>query len=68
MADLVFGGGMVFIVPEPKCPVHGQMREDFAGDRWICAGWDGEGCDHVARNEDLEAVRIAAGPVRITIP
>lgn len=66
MADLQLGPGPVWIMPEQACPVHGQMREDFARDSWTCAGWDGEGCDHVVRNEDRELVRIGvAGPMTI---
>ena len=27
-----------------RCSVHGEMRYRFAGDWWVCPGWDGEGC------------------------
>lgn len=68
MADLLFGSGPVYIAADPRCPVHGQMREDFAADSWTCAGFDGEGCDHVIRNEDRELTQIAiAGPMRIKV-
>jgi hypothetical protein len=50
MADEV----STWFVPEPRCPVHGQMREDLAADSWACAGWDGEGCGYRVRNEDLD--------------
>lgn len=66
MADLLLGPGPAWIIPEPECPVHGRMREDFARDRWACAGWDGEGCEHVVRNEDRESVYIGiASPMTI---
>lgn len=53
------GAGQAYIKSAPRCPVHhGQMREDFAMDQWTCAGWDGEGCDHVVRNEDVPWVHI----------
>jgi hypothetical protein len=66
MADLTLGPGPIWISPEPRCPVHGQMREDLAASAWTCAGWDGEGCDHVVRNEDREPVLIGiAGPMTI---
>lgn len=58
MAELIMGPGPAYIAAEPRCPVHGQMREDFATDTWTCAGWDGEGCEHTVRNEDRELVRI----------
>src|SRR5579859_5021422 len=68
VADLMPGPGTVWIQPEPRCPVHGQMRLDFARDTWTCAGWDGEGCDHAVRSEDLELLRIGiAVPVRIRL-
>lgn len=32
-------------VPDsPACIVHGPMKFRFAGDWWVCPGWDGEGC------------------------
>lgn len=66
MADLLLGPGPAWIMPEPRYPVHGQMREDFETDTWTCAGWDGEGCGHAVRNEDREQVLIGtAGPMRI---
>lgn len=46
MADL-------YVAPIPECPVHGKMHHDFARNQWICHGFDGEGCDHVVRCEDL---------------
>lgn len=68
MANRILGAGPAWIAAEPRCPVHGQMREDFARDTWTCAGFDGEGCDHVVRNEDRELVLIGtAGPVRISM-
>lgn len=42
------------IATEPRCPVHGRMSLDFPVDKWICHGWDGEGCDHVVRMEDMD--------------
>lgn len=66
MAELIMGSGPVYMAAEPRCPVHGQMREEFAMDRWTCAGFDGEGCDHVVRNEDHDLTQIAvAGPMTI---
>lgn len=46
------------VLGDPHCPVHGQMHEDFAFDRWGCHGYDGEGCDHVVTNEE----RYGSGP------
>ena len=48
------GAGMAYIRPEPRCPAHGRMHHDFAADTWICAGWDGEGCDHKITAEEQE--------------
>jgi hypothetical protein len=68
MAEMILGSGPIYIAAEPRCPVHGQMRENFETDTWTCAGWDGEGCDHVVRNEDREPVHIGtAGPMRIRV-
>jgi hypothetical protein len=68
VAELILGSGPAYLAAEPRCPVHGQMREDFAADSWTCAGWDGEGCGHAVRNEDRELVRFAtAGPMRIAV-
>jgi hypothetical protein len=52
MVNLKSGNGQVAL--EPSCPVHGRMSLDFARDSWVCHGWDGEGCDHVVRMEDME--------------
>lgn len=66
MADLVLGPGVMVIAPEPRCPKHGAMREDFARDLWTCAGWDGEGCGYTVQNEDRETAEIDwAGPLVI---
>jgi hypothetical protein len=47
-----YGQGQLYLMPDPVCPAHGQMHQDFAMDQWTCAGWDGEGCDHVVTNEE----------------
>jgi hypothetical protein len=68
MADLLLGTGPAYIMPEPRCPEHGQMRLDPGRDTWTCAGWDGEGCDHAVRCADVKPVPIGfAGPVRIRL-
>jgi len=36
---------IVWIARPPRCPTHGQMSP--RGGKWICHGFDGEGCDHV---------------------
>jgi hypothetical protein len=30
------------------------MRHDFAACRWVCRGYDGEGCPVVITDEDLD--------------
>lgn len=35
------------------CEMHGPMKLDFATDRWICVGFDGEGCPIQLNAEDL---------------
>jgi hypothetical protein len=47
--------GFAWWVQPPACPVHkGPMRYDPVMSRWECRGWDGEGCGHTVRDEDLE--------------
>jgi hypothetical protein len=59
----------------PRCPAHstpgdatsGVMRFVFETDTWTCRGWDGEGCDHTVRNEDLELTYLGeTGPFDFT--
>ena len=50
--DLNFQTGA--IAAEPRCPVHGKMHLDFPADTWTCRGFDGEGCEHRVRTEDLD--------------
>ena len=52
--------GQMYVAPRPECPVHGAMshvQPPPAADwpsgplvwppgRWVCHGWDGEGCGH----------------------
>jgi hypothetical protein len=40
------------LLAQPRCPVHGQMHEDFAFFWWVCHGYDGEGCDYVVTDEE----------------
>lgn len=58
MADLggyAGPGAVVYHAPIPRCPEHGRMQPDSdpERDRWVCHGWDGEGCAHVVANADL---------------
>lgn len=36
------------------CTAHGPMRLDFALNRYICKGFDGEGCDSYLDQEEAE--------------
>jgi hypothetical protein len=40
--------------PLPRCPEHGRMSYRPAPDRWVCPGWDGEGCPYTVRHDDLD--------------
>lgn len=51
------GPSEVWVAPLPRCPTHGGMHYDMAGDRWVCHGWDGEGCPHVVTAEELHYER-----------
>jgi len=46
--------GTIWFAPIPKCPAHGKMKYDMPTDRYICVGFDGEGCDFTIDNEHLE--------------
>jgi hypothetical protein len=57
-----------------RCSVHGAMRFRFAGDWWVCPGWDGEGCcavaaelvaDHLARHPEAGAADV---PALVAVP
>ena len=52
------------LLAEPRCPVHGQMHLDFVIDTYTCHGFDGEGCGHRVRMEDLDW--IPASNIRMT--
>jgi hypothetical protein len=54
--DMTFETGKIAV--PPHCPVHDQMHLDFALDTWSCRGWDGEGCDHRVRAEDLDWIDV----------
>jgi hypothetical protein len=43
-----------FMAPIPRCPEHTHMHFDFPTDRWICHGWDGEGCPYTVTAEALD--------------
>lgn len=59
--------GLAFYAPIPTCPVHGgDLRLNFAMDRWECAGWDGEGCPIAVASDDLEWTDL--GPAHLTEP
>jgi len=49
--------GQVYGKLPPRCPVHGTMRRSREVPPpqvlWACRGWDGEGCDHSVRGEDV---------------
>ncbi len=42
--------------PLPRCPVHGQMS--LREGRWVCHGFDGEGCPHVLELDEADWQRI----------
>ena len=60
---IISGPGSLYVRPEPRCPTHGQMKRRVACDpapdggtvveAWTCAGFDGEGCDHVRLGSDV---------------
>jgi hypothetical protein len=41
---------------EVTCRQHGPMRLDFTRDSYICAGFDGEGCERRLHTEDLGVI------------
>jgi hypothetical protein len=49
--------GQVYCKLPPRCPVHGAMRMSREVPPpqvlWTCHGWDGEGCGHSVRGEDI---------------
>ena len=49
----------MWAAPIPRCPRHALMHFDFATDRWICHGWDGEGCSHTVTAEQLDWTDLA---------
>jgi hypothetical protein len=56
----------VYFAPHPRCPDHGQMHWEppaaadrvYPPGRWICHGFDGEGCPHVVAEKDLDWTEI----------
>jgi hypothetical protein len=44
-----------------NCEQHGPMRHRVITRQWICAGFDGEGCDTVITDESVAFLR-AVGP------
>ena len=39
------GPGQIYIAAAPTCPRHkGPLSFSIQADRWMCHGWDGEGC------------------------
>jgi hypothetical protein len=53
----------MYISKLPKCPKHGQMKEDLTRDLWMCAGYDGEGCDYTMTMEEWYATFRALGTI-----
>ena len=58
------GPGQCYIAPNPnpRCPTHGQMHwqqpqpgpdQVWPPGRWICHGFDGEGCPHEVSEADM---------------
>ena len=47
-----------WFAPHPECPVHGKMTPDPAAPpgepRWLCHGFDGEGCPAVTDWTEVE--------------
>jgi hypothetical protein len=39
----------------PRCPTHGQMHFDLPCDKYVCRGFDGEGCEYEVTNEEWYA-------------
>jgi hypothetical protein len=74
---VTLSGGPAWFAPHPRCPVHGRMSlvpRPERGDGTLgplsyrCAGWDGEGCDHVVAEGELEWQRLGVlEPMEITI-
>lgn len=59
--------GDMYIAVIPQCPHHGKMKwvhpevnGVLAASYWICHGFDGEGCDHVVHEKDMDWTRINA--------
>lgn len=49
--------GEAWYAPHPRCPEHGKMsprREPDGEMRYHCPGWDGEGCDYVVGEDELD--------------
>lgn len=44
----------MYYAAEPHCPTHGKMHHSSALCAYICHGFDGEGCDYVVREKDLD--------------
>jgi hypothetical protein len=53
----------IYISKFPECPTHGQMNEDLPRDKWICHGYDGEGCDYIVTNEEWYATFRTIGTI-----
>lgn len=58
----------IWMTPHPRCPTHGTMRYVHDDDRWVCHGWDGEGCPHEPTAEDLRAQYLGHGHIRWETP
>ena len=68
--------GTCYVAPHPRCPVHGQMKWEvpppgadrvWPPGRYICHGFDGEGCVHTVAEKDLDWTEIgtADSPLRL---
>jgi hypothetical protein len=54
--DLESATGQIALIP--GCPVHGMLYPCLSQNTWICSGWNGEGCGHQVRMEDLDWIPV----------
>jgi len=54
----------IYIAATPICPEHkGLMRHSLSMSRWECRGFDGEGCEHIVTDEEMEWKYLGKGEV-----
>lgn len=64
--------GDAYFATEPTCPTHGRMKwihpshsigggwKVYTASYWICHGFDGEGCDHVVHERDMNWMEVSS--------